>query len=387
MYPLSDDQITFISNDISRKGIVTDDLRENLVDHICCIIENELEESGDFHSFYSSCIKRFYKTNLQELEEETKALLMFKHYYTMKKVMLYSGIASAIMMTAGIIFKFLHLAGASALLVTAAAMISFLFLPLMFILKLKENTSLRDRILIGLAAVAAICLVLSPIFKVMHWRGANMLGLVSIVILIGLFLPFYLFTGIRKAETRLNTILSSVLMVIAVALLLVLFRSPHSTHMQEMRATAVLVRSEMIYQNERRLLKESVAEEQLRIASQPIDQLCEELKTLIIEDQTGSKTLSPSLLTNDQLIHDQLVENYFRNDSNVKKLQKLRSLAESYNKLVENRPLMMPIPIDYTLLDQKEDKVSKALDDLMHIQIIVLQNQRIDGSTRSAMNQ
>ena len=48
MYCITEQQITFILNDIKEKGVEMEDLQLNLLDHVCCIIENELEANGDF---------------------------------------------------------------------------------------------------------------------------------------------------------------------------------------------------------------------------------------------------------------------------------------------------------------------------------------------------
>src|SRR6185369_15423946 len=91
MYCLSDEQIDYILNDIRRNGVEMEDLQQNLLDHICCIIEQNLEANGNFEHIYSATIKTFYKKEMRKIEEETKFLLKFKNYYTMKKVMIYSG--------------------------------------------------------------------------------------------------------------------------------------------------------------------------------------------------------------------------------------------------------------------------------------------------------
>ncbi|HTQ65485.1 MAG TPA: hypothetical protein VMI12_11860 [Puia sp.] len=75
MYHLSDQQIDFIADDITRKGISIDSVHANLLDHICIIIEQNLEENGDFQAFYRSTIKTFYRKSLSEIEEETIFLL------------------------------------------------------------------------------------------------------------------------------------------------------------------------------------------------------------------------------------------------------------------------------------------------------------------------
>src|ERR1700752_4525564 len=95
MYRLSEEQIEFIRTDIKARGIEMESLQDDLLDHVCCIIEERLEENGDFEKFYSSVIKTFYKTELKEIETETIDLLTNKNYDAMKKVMIMSGRGSA----------------------------------------------------------------------------------------------------------------------------------------------------------------------------------------------------------------------------------------------------------------------------------------------------
>lgn len=78
MYCISDQQVDFILDDISRHGIKLEGLQQSLLDHICIIIEQNLEENGDFKKFYDSTIKTFYKNELREIEEETIFLLTHK---------------------------------------------------------------------------------------------------------------------------------------------------------------------------------------------------------------------------------------------------------------------------------------------------------------------
>jgi hypothetical protein len=378
MYRLSDDEIDYIRADLSSQGIETDDLLENLLDHLCCIIENELEESGDFHSFYASLIRRFYARSLSELEEETKALLIFKNYYPMKKVMLVSGIAAAGFVTTGLLFKFMHWPGAAMILFLGVVSLSLLFLPLMFILKIKENRNVKDKALTALAAIAAIAMSLAPFFKIMHWRGANMLGVVALGILVLLFLPVYFFTGIRKPETKVNTIVSSVLIIAGVGLFMSLARSPYGSLQQNLRATATFVRSDQICKIERKLLRSDLPQTPLRTSASRIDALCEELKAFIVEDQTGKKQLEPEFEKNNMYINDEMAGVYFKNSAApMKKLAELQSEVQAYNEQLSGRTDLNQIPIKMTVFDDKEDKVVKALNDIVQIQLVVLQNQRL----------
>ncbi|HYD20446.1 MAG TPA: hypothetical protein VEB40_03140 [Flavipsychrobacter sp.] len=215
MYRITDEQIDFILTDLSARGLKNEDLQQNILDHVCCIIEQELEENGDFRQFYLHMIERFYKKQLSEIEEETLLLLTFKNYYTMKKVMIGSGAAAAALLIGGSIFKLFYLPGAAMLLVLGVFIMCFFFLPLLLVLKMKETSSLRDKFIMALGVVIGILYCASAIFKVQHWPGANIMIFSTIILLFFIFIPVYFFTGIRKPETRVNTIVSSIILVAA----------------------------------------------------------------------------------------------------------------------------------------------------------------------------
>lgn len=87
MYRVSDEQIEFILNDIKKRGVEMEDLQLNLLDHICCILEQELTEEQNFETTYQKVIKQFFKHDLWEIEEETIFLLKYKNYYKMKRLL------------------------------------------------------------------------------------------------------------------------------------------------------------------------------------------------------------------------------------------------------------------------------------------------------------
>ncbi len=216
---LSEKQVDYILNDIRRNGIQTEELQFNLLDHICCVIENEMSPENDFDEMYRSVLPRFFKKELKEIQEETDLLLTFKNYYTMKKVMLRSGIFSAVAFTIGALFKIMHWPGASMLLVLAITSVSFVFLPIFFLVKTKEVKEKKEKFILGFGSFFGVLFSISIMFKIMHWPGANMLWLMGLGVLFFLFLPMYFFTGIRNPETKLNTILSSIMILIAGGLL------------------------------------------------------------------------------------------------------------------------------------------------------------------------
>jgi len=70
MTPLTDEQIDHIVADLYAHGIRLEGLRDNLLDHICILVEEKLEAGGDFERVYATVIPTFYRRELYELEEE-----------------------------------------------------------------------------------------------------------------------------------------------------------------------------------------------------------------------------------------------------------------------------------------------------------------------------
>ena len=85
MYSITDQQINFIYADIAARGIQLKSLQHDLVDHICVIIEHNLEATGDFESFYRQTVHSFYQRELCEIEEETRYALSCRQHLVFSK--------------------------------------------------------------------------------------------------------------------------------------------------------------------------------------------------------------------------------------------------------------------------------------------------------------
>lgn len=214
MYRISDQQIDYILSDIGARGVEMESLQQNLLDHVCCIIENNLEENGDFENFYKKTIQTFYKDELWEIEEETLLLLTYKNYYTMKKIMINSGIAAATFFIIGSFFKFMHWPGASMLIILGMAIGVLVYLPLLFLFKKNETTESRAKLVLAIGTINGILFCLNALFKVMHWPGANTMWFMTLGIFALVFIPLYFFNGIRDQANKINTITTTLILII-----------------------------------------------------------------------------------------------------------------------------------------------------------------------------
>jgi len=225
MYTITDKNIDFILEDLSERGITTESLLLNLLDHICILIEANLEENGDFEQCYARTIKTFYEKELYELERETNYLL-FQNDLIMKKAVIVSGILSAAGFIGGSIGKILLLRITDFLLFFGFASFVLLFLPLVSIILFKGLKSKKYLLVYSSGILSLMLYFICMLMKCLDWPSSNLqsgFGHLNDVWLImwltGLatgsfiFIPSYLITGIRKLETKMATIITAILLV------------------------------------------------------------------------------------------------------------------------------------------------------------------------------
>ena len=78
MAHLTDEQVDFIAAAIRAQGIRLEDLQDNLLDHICILVEQGLEQGGRFEEVLATVFRTFYRKELYELEEEALFLSSVK---------------------------------------------------------------------------------------------------------------------------------------------------------------------------------------------------------------------------------------------------------------------------------------------------------------------
>jgi hypothetical protein len=336
MYAISDEQIEYIISDIKRNGIELEDLQHNLVDHVCCILEQELKDGDDFKAIYQKTIQQFYKKELREIEDETIQLLTFKNYYAMKKLMIISGVFSAAAFLLGSVFKVMYWPGAGVLLASAIVVFSLLFLPLIFILKTRDASTQRNKWTVGMATLVGILYCLSALFILQHWPGARILWLSTLALSFFILLPLYFFTGIRKEETKSNTIVFSVIIigVLGIQFTMTAIRQSPQTKAR----VYTYLQSEQLLQK----MWPGAAAVASPLA-QEIQNTCEQLKELIIED-AGLPVIPQDFEAKGISIKEtDLSNNFFKEGKGGMLLQNLRQKVKEYNSLRQNSASAIPI--------------------------------------------
>jgi len=233
MFKVTDKHVDFILSDIERRGIVTEDVRYNILDHVCCIIEEELKDGKDFKKCYENTIVQFYQHDLSEIEDETQKLLTFKHYYAMKRTLKITGIISIILIVTAIIFKSLHLAGAGIILVLGLVFFSLIFIPLNIILNFQDKKEKQNRLIATIGMLAASAASLGVLFKLMQWPMANILLGASLLVFVFLYIPAYFIVNYRNPESKFVAVINTAYMVAAAGMLFALINFGYSGGKQQ----------------------------------------------------------------------------------------------------------------------------------------------------------
>src|ERR1700752_321576 len=86
---LNDQHIAHIVKDLNHRGIVADDVQDELIDHICSAVENEMTHGTRFVDAYHKVLRSFgHNTGLRKTQKEIlrvenkTARLMLKNYLT-----------------------------------------------------------------------------------------------------------------------------------------------------------------------------------------------------------------------------------------------------------------------------------------------------------------
>jgi len=383
MYNLTDEQIDFINTDITKRGIETEDVRDNILDHVCCIIENELTVDGDFKTFYVNTIARFYTKELREIEEETHDLITFKYYYAMKRTMkITAGLTSALIIAGGF-FKFQHWPGAAVLLFSGILLFSLVFLPLNIVMKYRDDKAKENRLLMILGFILVITGSIGVLFKVMHFPYANILFYGSFLAFFIFFIPAYFFTKIRVPENKFNVIIQTTFMIAGCGMLFTLFNLKGSKNIED--SVYSMDHFQQINSQHLEAANASFYAENGNSNSDKVHLMTTELSDLInaiyvnlISHSNGEAKGEITHITRADLKDpndSKVVQNHFENAKDELSYDYLKTKVAAYNSFIQAQDKSLLL-VDLNQLQMTNTIISVVLHQLLDIQVLILFNEQ-----------
>lgn len=196
MNELSPLQVQLITEGVRKEEIVFSHLCDDLIDHVCCDVEYEMNQGLPFEAAYRKVQQKIGFRGLKRIQEDTLFLVDSK-YRTMRTMMKIAGTVGTLMLGFAALFKIMHWPGAGVLLTLGAFVLAFLFMPSAIIVLYKETKSGKRLFLFVSAFLAGFFLIISVLFKVQHWPGAGVL--LSLSFLTGgiMFIPALLIYKLR----------------------------------------------------------------------------------------------------------------------------------------------------------------------------------------------
>jgi hypothetical protein len=385
MHKVTDEQIDFILDDIAKRGIETEDVRYNILDHVCCIIENEMPAGQDFFEFYRNTIARFYKDELREIEEETRELITFKYFYAMKRTLKITGAVTIILCLLGSLFKFMHWPGAGIMLVLSLGFFALVFIPLNIIMKFKDEKEKTNKLLITFGFILGMSMTMGMLFKIFHWPFANILMFGSLGIFALIYVPLYFFTRYRNAETKFNAIVNTTFMIAGSGLLFGMVNLKNSQQYemslmamdqyQEDNADKMEMSNTKLYEE----LASKAEINEIRTLTSELQEVLRGIKIRLIsksekisEEKAAEFKISDLSNRNDFKV----VKNHFVMARDQYSKEGLESAIRNYNEgiAILNQPDVLRV-IDIESLHMEHTTVSVILNELNDIEVQLLSNE------------
>lgn len=198
---LSQAQVEIIRNRINQSTICIQTLKDDLLDHLCCVVENKIGKGITFEAALPEAIHELAPHGLDEIQRQTLYLLNPAKVIVMKKIMYVIGLATATSLSLGWLFVTLRWPGGRELFNYGFLGFLLLFIPMVAIehYKISFRKALSEKLKIILGSVSGFIVGLSLVFKVLHLQGADILLIVGVLLFTFGFLPFLFFNLYKKA--------------------------------------------------------------------------------------------------------------------------------------------------------------------------------------------
>lgn len=208
---ISEANIRQIKRDLESAGIDYLPLQQELIDHICTDIENNIKNGKDFKAAYLE-IKQQYLSgqNLAELQNDTKNLLDYKSLF-LKKMLIIVTIITVI----GFSFKILRISGGNVIQFSTFLLLCVLFFKVGFyFFQDKRNPYLKKLYAICFFVLGMVLPVIYYIFSFQPGLSApvvwlNILSYLLLSLVLGIYLLFPSRPNIFgiTSETRMTDLL------------------------------------------------------------------------------------------------------------------------------------------------------------------------------------
>ena len=197
MKKLTNQQTDFIINKINSNPNLSSTLKDDLVDHFCCVIEGEMNKGKDFDTAYQIAYNRISPDGIDELGKEMMFLMGSKSKKRLSNLLRISGFSAMTCLFITVIMKAFYLSYAQLVLLLTVSITLFLFLPSLFTYLVKNNTK-KNKWMYIIGFLGLSLLIISILFFVSHWSGSRTILAIAILLVYIAIFPLFFYKIHRK---------------------------------------------------------------------------------------------------------------------------------------------------------------------------------------------
>jgi len=191
---LNESQIERIADTVEKSAIASAEMKDDLIDHLCCMVEDEMSKGKDFETVFQTVLPN----RLNEIQNETVFLFTSKRRKRLDRTLYVSGFTALTGVLAATLLKALHLPFGGIVLSASFLVAIFVFSPAVFIRLFRDSR--KKFVYYYFGFVGAMLLALSVFFHIMHWPGASLFLFLAIILIYVALFPFFFVKLFKKSR-------------------------------------------------------------------------------------------------------------------------------------------------------------------------------------------
>ena len=201
---LNESQIERIADTVNKSNIASAELKEDLIDHLCCIAEDEMSKGKDFEVAYREVLQLFRPNELSEIQNGMVFLYTSRSRRRLNRALFASGLGALTGALATIVMKMLHLPFAQLVFIASVSVVLLVLVPVIFIRMFKQTPGKKRIPFFGfrrvLMHVGCIFMIVSAVFHICHWPGSIIILLLAIICGYIAVFPLFFFKIFKKSR-------------------------------------------------------------------------------------------------------------------------------------------------------------------------------------------
>jgi len=201
---LNESQIERIADTVSKSNIASTEMKEDLIDHLCCITEDEMSKGKDFETAYRTALQQFCPNGLNEIQNGMVFLFTSKSRRRLDIALFASGLGALTGALATIVLNMLHLPFAQLVFLASVCVVLLVLVPVIFIRVFKQIPGKKRIPFFGykgvLIHVGGLLCIISAVFRICHWPGDIIVLLLAFIFIYIAVFPLFFFKLFKKSR-------------------------------------------------------------------------------------------------------------------------------------------------------------------------------------------